>query len=147
MVDVKNMSANLDNLLSRLQKVRKNGKDYMACCPSHQDRSPSLTIAEKEDGRVLIHCFAGCSPDEVLGAIGLELKDVMPENVGFHRRKPSRVPFNALDVLNAVRSDMTVFLVLAKDMQGGKVLNATETLLMAKLIGRITMAIELGGGE
>lgn len=141
------MSGNLDNVISRLQKVRKNGKDYLACCPAHEDRSPSLTIAEKEDGRVLIHCFAGCSPDEVLGAIGLELKDVMPENLGFHRRKPSRVPFNARDVLSAVRTDMTVFLVLAKDMQGGKTLTAAETLLMAKLIGRITMAIELSGDE
>ncbi len=141
------MSGNLDNVISRLQKVRKNGKDYLACCPAHNDRSPSLTIAEKEDGRVLIHCFAGCSPDEVLRAIGLELKDVMPENLGFHRRKPSPVPFNARDVLSAVRTDMAVFLVLAKDMQGGKVLTATETLLMAKLIGRISMAIELSGGE
>ena len=141
------MSGNLDNLLSRMQKVRKNGKDYMACCPSHPDRSPSLAIAEKEDGRILLKCFAGCSADEVLGAVGLELKDVMPENVGFHRRKPSRVPFNARDVLSAVRTDMAVFLVLAKDMQGGKVLTATETLLMAKLIGRITMAVELSGGD
>jgi hypothetical protein len=139
--------SNLDNLLSRLQKVRKNGKDYMACCPSHPDKSPSLTIAEKEDGRVLVHCFAGCSADEVLGAIGLEMKDVMPANAGYHRRKPERVPFNSRDVLSAVRTDMTVFLVLAKDMQGGKALTATETLLMARLIGRIAMAIELSGGE
>ena len=139
--------SNLDNLLSKLQKVRKNGKDYMACCPSHQDRSPSLAIAEKEDGRILLKCFAGCSADEVLGAIGLELKDVMPENVGYHRRKPERVQFNSRDVLSAVWSDMSVFLVLAKDMQGGKVLTATETLLMARLIGRIAMAIELSGGE
>ena len=137
----------INDLLSRLQKVRKNGKDYMACCPSHNDRSPSLAIAEKEDGRVLLKCFAGCSADEVLGAIGLELKDVMPENVGYHRRKPERVPFNSRDVLSAVRTDMSVFLVLAKDMQGGKVLTATETLLMARLIGRIAMAIELSGGE
>ncbi len=141
------MSSQLDNMLSRLHKVRKNGNDYMACCPAHDDKSPSLTIAEKEDGRVLLHCFAGCSADEVLGAIGLELKDVMPENVGFHRRKPDRRPFNALDVLNAVRSDLSVCLVLAKDMQGGKVLDAAESLLLAKLIGRLTMAIALAGGE
>lgn len=141
------MSGNLDNVISRLQKVRKNGKDYMACCPSHNDRSPSLAIAEKEDGRILIKCFAECGTDDVLSAVGLEMKDLMPENLGFHRRKPSRVPFNARDVLSAVRTDMTVFLVLAKDMQGGKVLDATETLLMAKLIGRIEMAIALSGGE
>ena len=139
--------SNLDNLLSRLHKVRKNGKDFMACCPSHDDKSPSLTIAEKEDGRILLHCFAGCSADEVLCAVGMELKDVMPENVGFHRRKPDRVPFNSRDVLSAIRDDLTVCMVLAKDMQAGKVLDARESLLLAKLIGRVTMAIELAGGE
>ncbi len=139
--------SNLENLLSRLQKVRKNGKDYMACCPAHQDKSPSLAIAEKEDGRILLKCFAGCSADEVLGAIGLELKDVMPENIGFHRRKPSRIPFNALDVLCGLRADLTVALVLCKDMQAGKSLDAKESLLLAKLIGRVTMGIQLAGSE
>lgn len=136
----------LDTLLSRLKKVRKNGKDYIACCPAHQDKSPSLTIAEKEDGRVLIHCFAGCSADEVVGAIGLELSDLMPETPLYHRKRPDRVPFNPYDVLAAVRDDLTVCLVLAKDMQAGRVLDSSESLLLAKLIGRVSVAIKLAGG-
>lgn len=137
----------LETLLGRLHKVRRNGNDYMAVCPSHDDKSPSLTITEKEDGRVLVHCFAGCPTHEVLGAVGLELKDLMPDNVGFHRRKKERRPFNALDVLYAVRSDLTRALVTCKDMQKGRVLDETESLEFARLIGRITMAIDLSGGE
>jgi hypothetical protein len=138
--------ANLDNLLSRLHKVQKRGKDYMACCSAHDDRSPSLTISEKDDGRILIHCFGGCSADEVLSAIGLEMKDLMPENVGYIKKKGERRPFNAMDVLCAVRSDLTYALMVAKDIQRGKRLTPDETLDFARVIGRITMAVQLSGG-
>lgn len=137
--------SNLSTFLSLLQKVRKNGKDYVACCPSHQDKSPSLTIAERDDGRILIHCFAGCSADEVMGAVGLELKDLMPENVGFHRKRPDPRPFNPYDVLAAISDDLTVCLVLAKDMQRGRILDPSESLLLAKLINRVEMAKHLSG--
>lgn len=38
---------------------------WTACCPAHNDRSPSLSIREEAAGRVLVHCFAGCPPDEM----------------------------------------------------------------------------------
>jgi len=47
----------------------------VARCPAHDDRNPSLSVSVKE-GRVLIHCFAGCSPDAVLGAVGLTWRDL-----------------------------------------------------------------------
>jgi hypothetical protein len=137
----------LDDFLSRLHKVRKNGKDYMACCPAHKDGSPSLTIAEKEDGRILVYCFAGCETADVLAAVGMEMKDLMPENTGFHRRKPDRRPFNALDVLCAVKNDLTTALIVCKDIQAGKALTESESLAFARLVGRVGMAINLAGGE
>lgn len=70
----------LDNLLSRLEKVKKQGSGFVACCPAHQDKSPSMSITEADDGRVLIHCFAGCSTADVLAAIGLEMKDLFPDS-------------------------------------------------------------------
>ena len=51
----------IDTLLSRLYKVKKTGSgNWMACCPAHDDKNPSMTIAEKADGVILINCFAGC---------------------------------------------------------------------------------------
>jgi len=47
----------------------------VARCPAHDDRDPSLSVSVK-DGRVLVHCFAGCAPDAVLGAVGLTWKDL-----------------------------------------------------------------------
>jgi len=69
----------LQNLLSRLDKVRSSGGNrYLACCPAHEDRSPSLAISSADD-RLLIHCFAGCSPDEILGAIDLDMSALFDE--------------------------------------------------------------------
>jgi len=50
----------------------------MASCPAHPDPDPSLSIAEGRDGRVLIHCFAGCTVEAVLKAAGLRMSDLFP---------------------------------------------------------------------
>ena len=63
-------------LLARLEGVRPAGPhSWVARCPAHDDRDPSLSVSVK-DGRVLLHCFAGCAPDEVLGAVGLTWRDL-----------------------------------------------------------------------
>ena len=69
----------LDNLLSRLDRVKKQGSGYVALCPAHDDKSPSLSVSEADDGRVLIHCFGGCSTADVVAAVGLELCDLFPD--------------------------------------------------------------------
>lgn len=47
----------LSDILPHLDKVKKIGDRYVACCPVHNDRNPSMTITE-QDGRVLMHCFS-----------------------------------------------------------------------------------------
>jgi putative DNA primase/helicase len=65
----------LHELLSRLKRVRRQGNSYMAICPSHDDRNPSLSIKEK-DGRILLHCFAGCSYEQVRAALGIDSSEL-----------------------------------------------------------------------
>ena len=66
----------IDTVLSRLEGVRKNGNEYVAKCPSHgTDTSPSLSVKEGQDGRVLCHCFAGCRFKEIIEALGLRMRD------------------------------------------------------------------------
>ena len=68
-----------ETLLNQLHKVRKNGNGkWMACCPAHDDKSPSLAISETSEN-VLIHCFAGCQPSEILAAVGLSMGDLFPD--------------------------------------------------------------------
>jgi Protein of unknown function (DUF3631)/Toprim-like len=69
-----------ERLLGRLEGVRRSGKGWTARCPAHEDRQPSLSIAEGEDGRLLLHCFAGCPVERVVAAVGLELRDLFPED-------------------------------------------------------------------
>ena len=76
----------IDLFLDRLDgRVRRNGIGYSARCPAHEDRSPSLSFREGEDGRVLLECFAGCPPSDVLDALGLTWTDLFPARDGRSR--------------------------------------------------------------
>jgi len=69
----------LDHLLSRLQHVRKTGTGgWTARCPAHDDRNPSLSVSLGERGKILVHCHAGCSTEEVIEAIGMKMTDLFP---------------------------------------------------------------------
>ncbi len=72
-------------LIARLEGVReRGGGNCVARCPAHDDRNPSLSIRETEDGTVLIHCFAGCGAPDVVGAVGLEPSHLFPPRVTHH---------------------------------------------------------------
>ena len=58
-------------------KVERAGQ-WQACCPAHEDRTPSLSVGVGADGKVLIHCQAGCATEAVLGALGLTPADMFP---------------------------------------------------------------------
>ncbi len=93
------MSAPVDVVLSTLDKVKKSGKGWLACCPAHDDRSPSLSIAEGDDGRVLLHCYAGCDTRAVVESAGLKMADLFPEGLSlevrqeYQRRSADSTPF------------------------------------------------------
>lgn len=64
------MSApNIDTILNGLDKATKVSGGWKACCPSHNDHKPSLSIRESRSGNVLVKCRSGCSQDEVIGAL------------------------------------------------------------------------------
>ncbi len=69
----------IENILSRLEKVECKGNNkWIACCPSHDDKTPSLTIMDS-NGKILIHCFAGCNPIDVIQSVGLSMTDLFPD--------------------------------------------------------------------
>ncbi|MDP9395147.1 MAG: hypothetical protein M3Q27_13280, partial [Actinomycetota bacterium] len=51
----------------------------MARCPAHEDRAPSLSVSRGEDGRVLLHCHAGCNLADVLAALELTPADLFDD--------------------------------------------------------------------
>jgi hypothetical protein len=128
-------------LLSRLDKVRRTGAGrWIARCPAHDDRTPSLSIRELDDGRVLLHCFAGCSAADVLSAVGLELSDLFPEPIG--DRKPERRPFSAADALRCLGFEATLIYLAALDIRAGKTLSDEDIERLGVAVGRINAALE-----
>ena len=78
----------LDAILSLLEGARRTGRGWTARCPAHADRQASLSVNEGHDGRILLHCFAGCSSLSVVHALGLELCDLFPARA--FRTDPTR---------------------------------------------------------
>ncbi len=77
------MSDAIENVLRQLRGVRPIGEGkWQACCPAHEDRSPSLSISIGEDGRVLLYCHAGCRLSDICSAMKLALTDLGPSGCG-----------------------------------------------------------------
>lgn len=68
----------LELQLSKLPDARKSGHGWSARCPAHEDRRASLSVSTGDDGRVLLHCHAGCDPLAIVAALGLGLADLFP---------------------------------------------------------------------
>lgn len=70
----------IEALVERLQGTRLNGPGWTARCPAHDDRRASLSIARGDGGRVLVKCHAGCTAEAVVTALGLTMRDLMPDS-------------------------------------------------------------------
>jgi hypothetical protein len=94
-----NSSTPIDAVLDALRahgcNPRRNGTGWSAKCPAHDDRNPSLSANEGDDGRALVHCHAGCATDAVLQALGLSAADLFadakqPRSVTCEKRRVGR---------------------------------------------------------
>jgi hypothetical protein len=131
----------VEKILSQLAKLRKTGNDsWLACCPAHDDKSPSLTVRALDDGRILLHCFSGCGAVDVVGALGLEMTDLFPERLGEFR--PVRQPFSAADVLRALRRESGVLAIAVSYTAEGKPLHAEHRARIDLCAERIADAAE-----
>jgi len=135
-----------DTLLSRLEKVKATGSSrWLACCPAHEDRTPSLALRELDDGRVLVHCFTGCSTAAILASVGLEFSDLYPERLTAHHTKSERRPFAAADVLRALEREALITQAAAQFVLEGRSLAASDVERLQVAVERIQQAVSLSG--
>ena len=138
-------TAGIDNLLSRLDKVRRTGNGtYQACCPAHADRSPSLSIRELDDGRTLIHCFGGCDVQDVLAAVGLTFDDLFPPRP-IQYGKCERRPFPAADVLRAIGFEALVVAAAGVSLLAGHPFSEVDRERLILAVQRIQSAMTAAG--
>jgi len=64
-------------------RPKKYGRGYIICCPAHEDRNPSLSVSEGDDGRILMHCFVGCTFHDVCSSLGIHARDLFPKKKGY----------------------------------------------------------------
>ncbi len=112
----------INNFLSKFDKVKPTGNGkYLACCPAHPDKSPSLGIKQTDDGKLLLHCFGGCSITDIVSAVGLELSDLMPENPSYQKgTKPPR--FNKYELFDRLAFEAVILSLGIRHLLNGDVL-------------------------
>ena len=134
-----------DKLISLLDGVTETGRDrWIACCPSHEDRSPSLAIREAEDS-LLIYCHAGCSSYEIVSAVGLELSDLYPEKLSVVGNRPMSKPFPAADVLKCLSQESIYLSIIAEAIGKGEKLETYEVDRVFTSASRFNSALEACG--
>lgn len=134
-----------ETLLSRLDKVKRTGANrWQARCPAHDDRGPSLAVRELDDGRVLVHCFAGCDVREVLAGVSLPIEALFPERDLAHG-KPERRPFPAADVLRSIAFEALVVATAGTALLTGHPFTSQDRERLMMAVRRIQAALEAAG--
>ena len=117
---------NIEQLLSRLERVKPNGNGkYLACCPAHNDKSPSLGIKQDDNGKILIHCFSGCAVTDIVSAVGMQLSDLMPDNPTYKKRsKPPR--FNKYELFDRLVFETIILSLAIRQLLNGEPLEEQD---------------------
>ena len=135
-----------ERFVQRLSKVKGRNGTWTACCPAHEDKSPSLSVREADDGRVLVHCFGGCDVHIVLGAVGMDMTDLFPERDERldHNQvtKPLKPAFYASDLLRIASFECLVVMIAAYDMRRGKKLSEEDMARLETAQQRIEEVIQ-----
>ena len=126
------------DLLNRLEGVRqRTGESWSAKCPSHDDKTPSLSIRETAEGLVLLQCWAGCEVTEIVAAVGLELSCLFPEKSKGGRSLRRRRLITAGQALEVLAFESLFLGIVAKDIAEGKPLDQQTRERVALAAGRI----------
>lgn len=91
-----------NDLLHRLHGVRPSRGAWIARCPAHDDRSPSLSVKEGRDGRILVRCWAGCDLEHICSALGIRVPDLFA-STEYLRPQPPR---NAHELEAAIANEL-----------------------------------------
>lgn len=136
-------------LLSRLQKVRSLGANrWLACCPAHDDRRPSLRIRD-DDGRILVRCMShGCGFVDIVTALGMSASDFFPPGPApINGIRPIRKPFFPSDVFETARFEVAVASMIARDIYIAEQVSEDEYDRLLLSMSRLNRIAEAAYGD
>src|SRR5688572_22951425 len=67
------------SVLSALGKYEEKRGYWLARCPAHNDREPSLSVSVGKNGAAILNCHAGCAAESVVSALGMKMSDLFPK--------------------------------------------------------------------
>jgi len=140
---------NAHEFVDRLDRVKPNGAGWMARCPAHDDRTPSLSIREGDEGCVLLHCHAGCLTEQILSALGLKMSDLYPKTNGSRDGRSIVATYDYQDesgdlLYQVVRFHPKDFRQRRPDGHDGWIWNLDKTRRVLYRLPRVLKAIEAG---
>jgi hypothetical protein len=132
----------VNGLLGKLQKVKSRGRDsWVACCPAHDDKSPSLKLDIKNN-KILIKCWSGCSTEDILGAVGMDFHDIMPDKPIYHRSSPGKPTLYASDALRILKVESMIITLCASDIKHKRPIADEDYQRVLLAMERINAAME-----
>jgi hypothetical protein len=129
----------ITEFLDRFPQRTKSGQQWKVRCPAHDDRTASLGVGEGDKGIVLT-CYAGCSTDNVVAALGLRMADLFPPS----ERPVSRGPITVAQIAaakglpaellrsNGFRDEHGKIVITYRDVDGTETRAHIRTALRAK---------------
>ena len=90
-------NSTLQTILDRLEGVKRAGNGYTARCPGHDDNRNSLSIKIADNGKILLHCFAGCKTDKICADIELDMQDLFPADTGRQAKRREIAAYDYTD--------------------------------------------------
>lgn len=135
----------IEAFLDKFEKVKSSGHGkWMASCPCHSDRNPSVSIKD-DNGVILMQCFGcGASGPEIAQALGLDISELFPASDNFDASKAQykRSLFPAGQVLEGLHMEIFTAWMIAKDMiENGTIDQETKERLWQTVV-RINAALE-----
>jgi hypothetical protein len=145
----KSSASQLQNVLAHLTGVRCSGDGrWMSRCSHHDDRNASLSIREGDDGKVLLHCFAGCRTVDVVASAGLVIGDLFPP--GNRERRRPRVWKGTIPMASHGRPSLESFgddIVAAMLAELGRLAHVRDRLDKNALRALRTLAVCCGSSQ
>ncbi|MEW8001048.1 MAG: hypothetical protein AB2777_21160 [Candidatus Thiodiazotropha endolucinida] len=128
----------IETVLHHLDKVREMGTPgkWMARCPSHKDKTPSLSISLRGES-IALYCHAGCSTEDVLDSIGLTFSDLYGKEKANYQAAIANRGKKALKHLNPYDVDVMVLRLAKEDLEGGRALSVEDMARVALAAERV----------
>jgi putative DNA primase/helicase len=135
---------NAGSIAHVLRGCRRSGASWVACCPAHKDRNPSLSLRDSPQGQVLVHCHAGCSQTAVIAA--LKDLELWPEQDKQLARRHVVAEYNYTDesgslIYQILRTDPKGFFQRYPDGRGGWIQHKHPQQVLYRLPDVVTASV------